>query len=113
MPKTKIPIHFSTMIFKFWKWEIKEILEATSLIHLVLYFTSLPNWFFIVNFLLWRLAYDFGIGYLLHKQSTDFTFVSFYKKYLSFDKETNPQMYRIMNTLLKNDIEDDYEIKVK
>ncbi|EPY34588.1 phosphatidylethanolaminen-methyltransferase-lik E protein [Angomonas deanei] len=47
----------------------------------VLYFAGvLPKWFFFVQFIFWRLAYNIGIGYMLHIQSNGKRFLAAYKQ---------------------------------
>lgn len=45
------------------------------------YFTgTLPLWFFCAQFALWRLAYNIGIGAILHYQSRHGSFLKFYRR---------------------------------
>ncbi|KAG5471536.1 hypothetical protein LSCM1_01630 [Leishmania martiniquensis] len=47
----------------------------------LLYFTHmLPMWFFCAQFAIWRLAYNIGIGAILHYQSRHGAFLKFYRR---------------------------------
>eukprot|EP01102_Stenamoeba_stenopodia_P009549 TRINITY_DN2829_c0_g1_i1.p1 TRINITY_DN2829_c0_g1~~TRINITY_DN2829_c0_g1_i1.p1 ORF type:complete len:753 (-),score=210.08 TRINITY_DN2829_c0_g1_i1:210-2468(-) len=66
LPKTKNPvsIHLSPL-----KWEFTDYLKNASALNLLLLFTSLPGWVYIVWFMFWRLMYNVVLGWILHKQS--------------------------------------------
>ncbi|KAG5497172.1 hypothetical protein GH5_01712 [Leishmania sp. Ghana 2012 LV757] len=50
----------------------------------VLYFTHrLPMWFFCAQFAFWRLAYNIGIGAILHFQSRYGAFLKFYRRIIN------------------------------
>lgn len=50
----------------------------------VLYFMDvLPVWFFCLQFAFWRLAYNIGIGLLLHYQSINGSFLDFYRRVIA------------------------------
>jgi phosphatidylethanolamine N-methyltransferase len=54
----------------------------------------LPAWFFAVQFIFWRLAYNVGIGFLLHTQSNGGNFVKFYEKHVA----TSPTYKALLET---------------
>lgn len=43
--------------------------QATCLLNLILLFTSIPDYLFIIWFLFWRVGYNVGLGYILKEQS--------------------------------------------
>eukprot|EP01060_Flectonema_neradi_P011512 TRINITY_DN18574_c0_g1_i1.p1 TRINITY_DN18574_c0_g1~~TRINITY_DN18574_c0_g1_i1.p1 ORF type:complete len:597 (+),score=78.15 TRINITY_DN18574_c0_g1_i1:109-1791(+) len=47
---------------------------------------SVPNWFFIANFMFWRLSYNIGIGYMLHSQSKTMGFSNWFSSWVDTPK---------------------------
>lgn len=59
----------------------------------VLYYTNtLPLWFFVAQFVFWRLAYNIGIGVILQKQSKKGSFLAFYKETM----QKHPQLEKLL-----------------
>eukprot|EP01062_Namystynia_karyoxenos_P072966 TRINITY_DN6965_c0_g1_i6.p1 TRINITY_DN6965_c0_g1~~TRINITY_DN6965_c0_g1_i6.p1 ORF type:complete len:592 (+),score=236.40 TRINITY_DN6965_c0_g1_i6:143-1918(+) len=52
----------------------------------VLAYRVLPTWFYVVQFFLWRLAYDAGIGFLLHQQGHKMRFLNWFKAWAESPK---------------------------
>ena len=67
----------------------------------------LPAWFFAVQFIFWRLAYNVGIGYMLHIQSNGGNFVKFYEQHI----ETNPTYKALLEAAVVFEEKTTYKIK--
>jgi len=65
LPKTKNPL----TMYSPMKWNFFDYVQNSALLNLVLLFFRLPTWVYVFLFVFWRLAYNLGIGYVLHKQS--------------------------------------------
>mmetsp|Transcript_15198 Transcript_15198/g.62222 ORF Transcript_15198/g.62222 Transcript_15198/m.62222 type:complete len:718 (-) Transcript_15198:1406-3559(-) len=68
------------LLFTPKNWGLGEILVAlvNAFNTLTMVFSRyIPTWYFIVTFLLWRVSYNVGIGYILRQQSRDFGFDRF------------------------------------
>lgn len=62
-------------------------------------------------FLLWRAAYDLGLGYLLHEQSVRRALIGWVKEYHIFDPSYDPRRYAIIKQELGNKMGDDYSFE--
>lgn len=65
LPRTKNPL----TLHPIKEWTLFDYLKNFSGFSVLLLFFRLPGWFFIATFLFWRLAYNVGLGFLLHHQS--------------------------------------------
>ena len=52
----------------------------------VFLYGRIPNWVFIINFMFWRLAYNIGIGMMLHSQSKTMGFSNWYESWIDTPK---------------------------
>lgn len=101
MPKTKNPIsiHISPL-----KWQLIDYLKNASAFNLILLFFPIPGWFFIVNFMFWRLMYNVGLGWILHKQSNYKSFSRGFERIV----KTWPVTGAIMKKICTDTMYEDY-----
>jgi phosphatidylethanolamine N-methyltransferase len=89
---------------------------AASLALQLLVFCSIPlswsRWIFLGYFLLWRAAYNAGLGYVLHKQSTDRWLVKYAQGYQLFDADVHPRLNRWLGSELQAGLVSRYDMKV-
>jgi phosphatidylethanolamine N-methyltransferase len=50
-------------------WRFHDVLQWSSLLNFLWLLTPLPDYFYVLGFVFWRLAYNVGLGYLLRQQS--------------------------------------------
>lgn len=64
---------------------------------------------FLAIFLLWRTAYNLGIGYILHEQSVRRGLIAWIKEHRIFDSKHRPQRYKIIKHELIEKMGEDYD----
>eukprot|EP01100_Stratorugosa_tubuloviscum_P000169 TRINITY_DN1036_c1_g3_i1.p1 TRINITY_DN1036_c1_g3~~TRINITY_DN1036_c1_g3_i1.p1 ORF type:complete len:701 (-),score=249.82 TRINITY_DN1036_c1_g3_i1:108-2210(-) len=101
VPKTKNPL---SLVRPIKEWNIVDYIKNASIFNALFLFTSLPDWFFIVLFLFWRLCYNFGLGYLLNQQSKSQLMTHMYEKAIK-----NETIKNIIKKLLKKTMFSDYD----
>eukprot|EP01116_Phalansterium_solitarium_P021730 TRINITY_DN6889_c0_g1_i3.p1 TRINITY_DN6889_c0_g1~~TRINITY_DN6889_c0_g1_i3.p1 ORF type:complete len:722 (-),score=265.98 TRINITY_DN6889_c0_g1_i3:333-2498(-) len=99
LPKTKSPL----TMYPPNKWTAFDWLQNAAILHLVWLLAGMPLWFHIANFLFWRLAYNVGLGYLLHIQSKD----RYLTKLMKTVNESH-WAYPTLKKLLHIGMQDDY-----
>lgn len=64
---------------------------------------------YLAIFLLWRTAYDLGLGYLLREQSVRRAIIGWVKDHRIFDPEYKPKRYAFIRRQLSDKMGDDYD----
>eukprot|EP01061_Rhynchopus_euleeides_P003561 TRINITY_DN12830_c0_g1_i1.p1 TRINITY_DN12830_c0_g1~~TRINITY_DN12830_c0_g1_i1.p1 ORF type:complete len:576 (+),score=270.60 TRINITY_DN12830_c0_g1_i1:42-1730(+) len=59
------------------------ILSFVTVLATILLWGTVPDWFFIVSFVIWRLGYNVGIGLMLHYQSNGFYFSKWFRGWVA------------------------------
>ena len=65
----------------------------------------------LVIFLLWRTAYDLGLGYLLHEQSVRRALIAWVKDHHIFDPNYDPSRYAFIKRQIVDKMGDDYDFE--
>jgi len=81
--KFKVPTTPHAINFKIKTWTINDWLHTVCLLNILFLFTDLPDYFYVLWFIFWRLMYNVGIGYLLFKQSHSHSFSNIYTKIIN------------------------------
>eukprot|EP01104_Vermistella_antarctica_P009439 TRINITY_DN242_c1_g1_i1.p1 TRINITY_DN242_c1_g1~~TRINITY_DN242_c1_g1_i1.p1 ORF type:complete len:800 (-),score=263.30 TRINITY_DN242_c1_g1_i1:68-2323(-) len=99
IPRTKNPL---SVLLPLPQWKYIDFLKNSCCVFFVLLF-YLPGWFFIINFLFWRLMYNLFLGVLLNKQSHDQYLTKLYVKAVK-----NERTKKVLKWMLTEVMYDDY-----
>lgn len=86
--KFKVPKMWGPVLGSPSHWTIFHWLGKISTLNLLLPLLHLPNYVLIAWFMLWRIAYDFGIGFLLRWQSNSQGMTRLAQRVMDMDKDS-------------------------
>lgn len=86
--KFRVPKMWGPVLGSASHWTIFHWLGKLSTLNLLLPLLHLPNYVLIAWFMLWRVAYDFGIGFLLRWQSNSQGMTKLAQRVMDMDKDS-------------------------